>query len=208
MRAPLFTLITATDVVPEPELLARLAALAALPPEARARVAVQLRDPELSSGPLLALGRRLREATAAIGAALVLNDRIDLAILLGADGVHLGRRSVAIADARALLGDRVFISVACHDLDDVARAAATGADAAVLSPIFATPGKGPPLGPGAIIKARTCLGVAGRPAALIALGGIDACSAPACLAAGADGVAAIRADPAAVIAALTPAREP
>lgn len=208
MRAPLFTLITATSAVPEPDLLARLAGLAALPPEVRARVAVQLRDPELPPRALLALGRRLREATAAMGAALLVNDRLDLALLLGADGVHLGRRSVALADARALLGDAVFVSVACHDLADVDRAAAAGADAVVLSPIFASPAKGPPLGPGALRAARARLDQIPRPAALLALGGVDAGTAPACLAAGADGVAAIRADPAAVLAALTPALQP
>lgn len=208
MRAPLFTLITATSVVPEPDLLARLAGLAALPPDLRARVAVQLRDPDLPPRALLALGRRLREATAAMGAALLVNDRLDLALLLGADGVHLGRRSVALADARALLGEAAFVSVACHDLADVDRAAAAGADAVVLSPIFATPDKGPPLGPGALRAARARLDQRPRPAALLALGGVDAGSAPACLAAGADGVAAIRADPAAVLAALTPAIQP
>jgi thiamine-phosphate pyrophosphorylase len=194
MRPPLLTLITAIDVVPEPLLLARLAALSVLPAELRARVAVQLRDPELSGRALHALGARLREATAALGAALVVNDRIDLAILLGADGVHLGRRSVGIADARALLGPEAFISVACHDLDDVARAAGHGADAAVLSPIFATPGKGPPLGVAALGEARRRIAAAARPVSLIALGGVDAATAPVCLAAGADGVAAIRAD--------------
>ncbi|WP_437663237.1 thiamine phosphate synthase [Sorangium sp. So ce1182] len=194
MLTPRLTLITQTADVPEPVLLARLSAFGALPPEDRARVAVQLRDPELSGAALHALGRRLRDATAALGASLVVNDRLDLALVLGADGVHLGRRSAGVADARALLGDGVFVSVACHSVDEVLRAAEAGADAAVLSPIFATPGKGPPLGPEALREARARLAAAPRGVALLALGGVDAASAPACLAAGADGVAAIRAD--------------
>lgn len=202
MLPPLLTQITALDLLPEATLLDRLAALSVFPAEIRARVAVQLRDPELSGGALYALGARLREATAAVGASLVVNDRLDLALLLGADGVHLGRRSVSIADARALLGAPTFVSVACHDLDDVARAAEAGADAVVLSPIFATPGKGPPLGLDALRAARRLLAAGGEGAALIALGGVDAGSAAACLDAGADGVAAIRADLGAALPAL------
>ncbi|MGK4004361.1 thiamine phosphate synthase [Sorangium sp. So ce1036] len=194
MLTPRLTLITQTADVPEPLLLARLSAFGALPAEARARVSVQLRDPALSGAALHALGRRLRDATAALGASFIVNDRLDLAVLLGADGVHLGRRSVGVADARALLGEGAFVSVACHGVDDVLRAAEAGADAAVLSPIFATPGKGPPLGPEALREARARLAAAPRSVALIALGGVDAASAPRCLAAGADGVAAIRAD--------------
>jgi thiamine-phosphate pyrophosphorylase len=203
MRAPLVTLITAAEVMPEADLFARLAALAALPPALRGRFAVQLRDPQLPASALHALGRRLREATAALGAPLFVNDRLDLAVLLGAEGVHLGGRSVSIEDARAFLGPDAFVSVACHSPGDVARAAAAGADAALLSPIFATPGKGRPIGLTALREARRLLIAAGSTAALIALGGVDAPSAPACLAAGADGVAAIRADPAAVLARLS-----
>jgi thiamine-phosphate pyrophosphorylase len=199
---PVLTLITSTPDVAEPALLARLAAISALPLASRARVAVQLRDPELPSVELHALGRRLRDATAAVGAMFLVNDRLDLALLLGADGVHLGRRSVAVAEARSLLGPGAFVSVACHGVDDVARAAEEGADAAVLSPIFATPGKGPPLGTGALRKARARLLAAAPRVALIALGGVDAGSAVACLAAGADGVAAIRADLTGMLSAL------
>lgn len=210
MRPPLVTLITAADVVPEPELMGRLAAVASLPEALRARLCVQLRDPALPAGARLALGLRLRQATSALGAALVVNDRLDLALLLGAEGVHLGRGSVAVEDARALLDrhgrGRAWISVACHDLDDVARAAEAGADAAVLSPIFASPGKGPPLGLAALGEARRAIDAAARTErriALIALGGVDAGTARACLEAGADGVAAIRAAPAALLAAAS-----
>src|SRR5690349_3462243 len=95
--------ITAASVLPEGALRARLAALAALPEEARRGYAVQLRDPELPVRELLRLGGLLRDATRALGAGLIVNDRLDLALALSADGVHLGRRSVTVADARALL---------------------------------------------------------------------------------------------------------
>jgi thiamine-phosphate pyrophosphorylase len=183
--------ITEASVLPEPVLLARLAALARMPEAARRRYAVQLRDPDLSGRALHALGLALREATRRLGAALVVNDRLDLAIALGADGVHLGRRSVSVADARALLPEGTWISVACHAVEDVARAADEGADAALLSPVFASPGKGTPIGVEALRAARRAAG--GR-IQIVALGGVDAENAPACFAAGAEGVAAIRAD--------------
>jgi len=185
--------ITAASALPEPVLLARIAALAALPAAARARFAVQLRDPELPPRALLALGARLREATRAIGAGLVVNDRVDLALALGADGVHLGRRSMAVADARALLPAGAWVSTSCHAVDEVVRAAGEGADAVLLSPIFASPGKGPPLGLEALRAARAALeGQAGAPL-LVALGGVDASNAGACFNAGAGAVAGIRA---------------
>jgi thiamine-phosphate pyrophosphorylase len=194
--------ITAASVLPEEALLARLRAWAALPAEARGEIAVQLRDPELSGRALARQGAILRAATRALGAGLVVNDRLDLALALGADGAHLGRRSVAVADARALLPAGTWISVACHAVDDVVRAAGAGADAAVLSPIFASPGKGPPLGVGALAAARAALAARGLTAQLVALGGVDAGNAAACFAAGADAVAAIRAD----LAPLLPIR--
>jgi thiamine-phosphate pyrophosphorylase len=195
---PLVVQITAADVLPEAELWARLAALARLPASARSGFAVQLRDPQLPTRELLALGTRLRDVTRALGASLIVNDRLDLALALGADGIHLGRRSVTVADARALL-PHAWIAVACHALTDVTEAARAGADAAVLSPIFASPGKGTPLGPPGLSAARAA---AGEGIQLIALGGVDASNAAACFAAGASAVAAIRADLEGVLASL------
>jgi thiamine-phosphate pyrophosphorylase len=197
VRAPRIVLVTATSVVPEQELHARLMRLARLDAAMRARVAVQLRDPELPSRELLALGARLRERTRALGVGLVVNDRLDLALAVEADGVHLGRRSVAIEDARALLGPRrpdVWISVSCHSVAEVDEAARLGADAVLLSPIFASPGKGSPLGLGALREARARLDGHERRPSLVALGGVDDANVAACFEAGADGVAAIRAD--------------
>jgi thiamine-phosphate pyrophosphorylase len=192
VESPRIVQITESSALPEAELFARIRAVGALSPAQRARFAVQLRDPGLSSRALADLGLRLRAATRPLGIALVINDRLDLARAIGADGVHLGRRSVTIADARALLGPAAWISAACHNVDDVVRAATDGADAVTLSPIFASPGKGTPLGVAALRAARSALGA--RPLALYALGGVDRASAPICLGAGADGVAAIRAD--------------
>ena len=81
-----------------------------------------------------------------------INDRIDIALAVAADGVHLGGGSVTLADARRLTGDKLRLTVAAHSLADVERARDEGADAALLSPVFDSPGKGRPIGPGASPK--------------------------------------------------------
>lgn len=152
-----------------------------------------LREPALSGRDLLALARALRARTRALGVGLWVNDRLDVAALVAADGAHLAGRSVGVDDARRLLGAGATISVACHAPDEVLAARTAGADAATLSPIFASPQKGAPLGLDALRSARLALGPAPG-FSLVALGGIDESVVLPCLAAGADGVAAIRAD--------------
>ena len=192
MNPPRIVQITDSSALPEADLLARLAALARLAPARRRGLAVQLRDPSLPGRALADLAVRLRAVTRSLDVALLINDRLDLALALAAEGVHLGRRSVSIADARAVLGPTAWISVACHSVDDVVQAATAGADAVTLSPIFASPGKGTPLGLESLRAARSAL--RGRAVALYALGGLDLQTAPSCFQAGADGVASIRAD--------------
>lgn len=156
------------------------------------RVLVLLRDPALPVRQRQRFGEALRARTAAHGQLLAVGDRLDLAALLEADAVHLPRASVTVTDARrfgAAVGRDWRVSRACHAAPE---AAAVDADAALLSPVLA-PRKGrAPLGLAGITRARELLGAAGagRPR-LYALGGIDAESAAACLASGADGVAAI-----------------
>lgn len=195
---PRVTLITATDLVPEAELFRRLEVVAELDVVARSRLAVQLRSPELSTRELARLGERLRRATHRLGARLIVNDRLDLARALDADGVHLGRRSVRVAEARAFVGEGTWVSVSAHDLEDLRDAQAQGADAALLSPVFASPGKARPLGLGALRDARSAVSSLG----LVALGGIDARRALSCREAGADGVAVVRGELSEVLAAL------
>lgn len=180
--------ITSLPDVPEAELLRRLEALAAAPAARRAEVAVMLRDPGLSPRALLRLGERLRAVTAGLGVALLVNDRLDVARLVGADGIHLGRRSVSLEDARAA-APGLSISTSAHAAGEARAAFARGADRVLLSPIFASPGKGPPLGLAALGEAPPPPG-----RALLALGGVGEGDVERCLAAGASGVAAIRAD--------------
>lgn len=162
---------------------------AALTSAPKGSVLVQLRDKQRPASEVLALGERLRPLCKERGAAFIVNDRLDIALALDADGVHLGHASVAIEEARKLLGARALISVAAHSIPDLERAALEGAYLALLSPIFTTPGKGAPLGLDALKRARAML----PSFPIYALGGVDTANAASCLRAGASGIAAIRA---------------
>jgi len=172
----------------------------------RSSLGIQLRDKVRSGRPIVVLAERLRNICSGFGAPLYVNDRIDVALAAGADGVHLGRGSVGVGEARRLLGATAVVSMAAHELEDVERATADGATASLVSPIFATPGKAEPRGTPFLSKARARV----PHARLYALGGVDVANAPSCLRAGADGVAVIRAvwratDPGAVAKALVAA---
>jgi thiamine-phosphate pyrophosphorylase len=111
--------------------------------------AVQLREKDLSAAELYPLALELRQLTREFSAKLLINDRIDLALAVAADGVHLGHHSLPIAVARKLLGDQRLIGVSTHHPDEVRRAAMAGADFVTFGPVYATPSKlpyGPPLG--------------------------------------------------------------
>jgi thiamine-phosphate pyrophosphorylase len=110
------------------------------------RVAVQLRDKKLEGRALHDLALELRRITREHGSALLINDRIDVARAVQADGVHLPEHGVSIEAARALLGEEALIGKSCHDLVGLRHAAESGADLAVLSPVFESPRKGATLG--------------------------------------------------------------
>jgi len=176
-------------------------AVAGLPPGA---VAVHLREKDLGGAALLLLARALRAVCREAGQLLLVNDRADVALAAGADGLHLPSAGLPPAEARKLLGPGRLLGVSCHSTADVERARRGGADFATFGPIFDTPSKrafGPPPGLAGLAEA---VGV-GLP--LVGLGGVDAAGAVAVRATGAFGVAAIRAwlaspDPAAVVRAL------
>jgi len=169
---------------------------------------IQLREKDLSGRGLEQLAREALAAVRAAGAArLFINHRTDVALAIGADGVHLTGTDVAVADVRAVAaearaGGDFLVAVSCHSAEDVRRAEAAGADFVVLAPIFekveetraAPGGEARREGIGLeelrrVAKHRTPSS-GGMP--LFALGGVDAERAPLCAAAGAAGVAGIR----------------
>jgi thiamine-phosphate pyrophosphorylase len=182
---PVLIVITDEHAAPAAELVPRIERLLA---SARTRsVLVQLRHLSSTVRARRSLGERLRALCTRHEQWLSVNDRVDLASIVGADGVHLGERSLTPADVRRLL-PRTFVSHACHDAAAPER---DGSDAAVLSPVVA-PRKGrPALGVGGVRRARALLDARRSSTLLYALGGVDASSAADCLANGASGVAVI-----------------
>ncbi|MEC4888941.1 MAG: thiamine phosphate synthase [Nitrospira sp.] len=120
----------------------RLAVEAGLP-------AVQLRERDLPTGDLLALARTIHDITKPRGVPLLINDRVDLALALDLDGVHLRANSLPVSVARRLLGGHRLLGVSTHSIDEVRRANDDGADYVIVGPVFDTPSKrafGMPLG--------------------------------------------------------------
>jgi thiamine-phosphate pyrophosphorylase len=187
---------------PIPEMLARLSAILAAVP--RGSLRVQVREKDLDGGPLLALVRDILAIARPASAEVWVNDRVDVALAAGADGVQLPERGLSIAEARALGAPAIGCSR--HSIDGARQAARDGADVVQLGPIFATPSKQGVIEPLGVDVLGIRLGVP-----LVAVGGIDSPErAREAARAGADMVAVIRAawasaDPAATIAALVDA---
>jgi thiamine-phosphate pyrophosphorylase len=147
---------------------------------------------------------RLRHLCAEHGALFLVNDRIDLALAVDADGVHLGQADLPVAVARDLLGPERLIGRSTRGFEQLREAAAAGCDYAGVGPVHATPTKAgrEPVGLECVRAAATTASIP-----FFAIGGIDATNLAAVRAAGADRVAVVRAitaaaDPAAATAAL------
>lgn len=152
---------------------------------------VQLREKGCSTREFMDEARLLKELLAGTGVPLFINDRLDVALAVGADGVHLGQNDLPIADARRLVGDRMIIGISAESVADAIRAEAEGADYIGASPVFTTPTKtdtAPPLG---LVGLRAIRRAVQLP--LVAIGGIDADNAAQVLRAGADGLAVVSA---------------
>jgi len=152
--------------------------------------AFQLREKDLSARALYELAGRLLPVVHSRGGALLVNDRVDLALALPLDGVHLARTSLPPAEARRLLGAGRLIGVSCHTLEEAVEAQ-EGADFIVVGPLFLTQSKaayGPPIG---LERLREIRGQVRLP--ILGIGGITASNAAEVIAAGADGAASISA---------------
>ncbi len=165
---------------------------------------VQLRLKDAPAGEVLEVARRLT-ALAAGRALVILNDRADLAVLAGADGVHVGDEDLPVAEARAVVGPDLLLGRSTRTLADGQAALAAGADHVGFGPVFPTATKAIAAAP----RGLAMLGevAAGLPAPVVAIGGIDLASIGAVASAGAAAAAVIgalfdAADPRARAAAL------
>jgi thiamine-phosphate pyrophosphorylase len=150
---------------------------------------IQLRDKSTDAGMLLPAARAIRERCRGAGALFIINDRIDLALAAGADGVHLGQTDLPVEIARRILGSERLIGVSVENVVQVRRAEAEGADYLGVGPVYGSATKadaGAPVGPAQIrdFSAATTLPI-------VAIGGITLERVPEVLAAGAASTAVI-----------------
>ena len=153
--------------------------------------AIQLREKDLSGQELFMLAEKTRQLCQRYKAALLINDRLDVALAVDAAGVQLGKISLPLPDARALLGTNRLIGASVHSLEEAQRAESGGADFIVFGPVYFTPSKavfGPPQGVPALKK---IVEIARLP--VYAIGGIKAENIPELRSAGVERVALISA---------------
>jgi thiamine-phosphate diphosphorylase len=152
---------------------------------------LQLRAKDLSTCELLALGTQLRQLTRDCGALLIVNDRVDIALAVEANGVHLGEQDFPIAIARRLLGDQAIIGASAATPERAIAAKSHGASYIGVGPIYSTTSKadaGDAIGCAAIEQIKDAAGLP-----VLAIGGITRDNVAAVIRAGADGVAVISA---------------
>jgi len=154
---------------------------------------IHIREKDLAGHALAALVRLAVAETRGAGTRILVNDRLDVALAAGAQGIHLGEMSLpldAVAGWRRSAGKEFQIGVSCHSLEAARAAGRGGADYIFFGPVFATPSKAAFGLPQGIERLREVCGSVEIP--VLAIGGVTLENAASCIAAGAAGIAAIR----------------
>ena len=147
--------------------------------------------PATSAGQILRAARMAQQLCEEHGAALVINDRIDLALAVGAHGVHLGQTDVPLDRARSIVGERLWLGISTHSLEQVHAAIASGAaDYLAYGPVFATSTKANPDPVVGLDGLRAAVAAAGS-LPVVAIGGITPDRAADVYATGASSICAI-----------------
>jgi thiamine-phosphate pyrophosphorylase len=152
---------------------------------------IQLRDKSRSCAEQIAVGREIAAVTKKAGIVFMVNDRLDVAMACGADGVHLGQDDMRVSTARQLAPPGFIIGVSVGTVEEAVEAEREGADYVALSPTFSTVSKddaGPGLGLDRLREIRRAVSLP-----IVAIGGISRQNAQDVIAAGADGIAVISA---------------
>ncbi len=150
---------------------------------------IQIRETRLSGLALFQLTTSVAEITRGSMTRVLVNDRADIALAAGADGVHLASHSLPVSVIRKNFPSKFIIGVSTHSSGEIINSANDGADFAVFGPVFETPGKSKPQGLKGL--SEVCSELKHFP--VIGLGGIDESNFESVIAAGAKGIAAIRA---------------
>ena len=151
---------------------------------------IQVRAKQLASGPLLELCELAVRDAASYQAAIIVNDRADLAALSGASGVHVGQDDLAPAAARALVGAEAIVGYSTHTEEQIRDAVNEPVSYIAVGPIFGTRSKDTGYDAVGLARVTAAARIAGR-IPVVAIGGITLETAPAVLAAGAASVAVI-----------------
>ncbi len=152
---------------------------------------VQYREKAAATRQMIAEAQALRELTRRVGVPLIVNDRLDVALAIDADGVHVGQDDMPAALARRLIGPDKILGVSTANLAEAMQAVQDGADYLGVGPVLATPTKpdaAPPIGMDGLRE--ICRHV---PIPVVAIGGINATNAADAIAAGAQGIAVVSA---------------
>lgn len=152
---------------------------------------VQLREKDCATKEFVELGCRLKAALAPYGVPLIINDRVDVALACGADGVHIGQSDMPYAIARRLMGPDAIIGLSVESMEQVLEANLMDVDYIGVSPVFGTPTKTDTAAPFGLDGLREAVRLSEHPA--VAIGGMNARMAAPVMECGADGIAVVSA---------------
>jgi thiamine-phosphate pyrophosphorylase len=151
--------------------------------------AVQLREKELCGAEVFALAEKAHELCLRYGAELLINDRVDVTMSVDVAGVQLGKMSLPIETARALIGSNKLIGASIHSVEEIEPAQQNGADFLVFGPVYFTPSKAKFGGPKGIASLKKIVRKSKLP--VYAIGGITAWNVPELRDTGVRGIAVI-----------------
>ncbi len=152
---------------------------------------VQLREKQCTTREFIEQARMVRDRLRQLNTPLIINDRLDVALAVEADGVHLGQSDMPLEFARSIVADKMLIGISAESLPDAIEAERGGADYLGVSPIYATPTKtdtAPSLGLEGLRQIRAAVNLP-----LVGIGGLNHKNAGQVIRSGADGVAVVSA---------------
>lgn len=152
---------------------------------------VQLREKECPTGEFVALAKRLKALLAPLGVPLIINDRVDVALAVDADGAHIGQSDMPYEVARRLLGKEKIIGLSVENFSDLEVANTLDVDYVGISPVYGTPTKSDTAEPFGLEGLRRAVEMSVHPT--VAIGGMNAQTIGEVMAAGTDGVAVVSA---------------
>lgn len=152
---------------------------------------IQLREKETATREMIAMGKMLHSFLKPLGIPLIINDRVDVAHAMNANGVHLGQSDVQVAEARVILGRQAIIGLSVETIEQAIAAADEDVDYLAASPIFLTKTKPTPHKPWGLEGLKHLCAISAHP--VVAIGGIDETNVEKVLDSGAAGVAVVSA---------------